>query len=342
MPYEGSLKFVTGANDKYFFMCGMLLESLQGCFPDIPCRVMDFGLSEPRRKFFTEKRLLLDIPAGLSKTDHPYKLKSSMASYLDDEPSSLPIWIDCDIVAVRPASNELRALAGELMSQNKDIAMSTDEGPNKTLESVCNSYGEAKLRAAIAADPSLKEQRCLNAGVVVFSNRETLTNWQAVATAQDGDMFPDQNALNIMCYRDPARVAVLDARIWNVHAGLLKSIKAAGKDVDCDGEKPIFAHATSAYPGDIMGGTMPISAKDLGCEAFLRFFTNDRLRSLQENYLTAFLRTNFEKLRDLGILVSLSHANARRNDPCPCGSGKKFKHCHGAEALRDARPKEWN
>jgi hypothetical protein len=23
-------------------------------------------------------------------------------------------------------------------------------------------------------------------------------------------------------------------------------------------------------------------------------------------------------------------AKARRNDPCPCGSGKKFKHCHGA------------
>jgi uncharacterized protein len=22
-------------------------------------------------------------------------------------------------------------------------------------------------------------------------------------------------------------------------------------------------------------------------------------------------------------------AHARRNDPCPCGSGRKFKHCHG-------------
>ena len=22
--------------------------------------------------------------------------------------------------------------------------------------------------------------------------------------------------------------------------------------------------------------------------------------------------------------------NPGRNDPCPCGSGKKFKHCHGA------------
>lgn len=332
MPDESSLKFVTGTNDKYFFMCGMLLESLQSCFPGIPCRVMDFGLSEPRRKFFAEKNLLLNIPASLSKTDHPYKLKSSMAWFVPDEPASLPVWIDCDIVAVRPASQELLDLAGELVAQNKIMAISTDEGPNKTLESVCNSYGEAKLRAALAADPSLGERRCLNAGVVVFANRGALENWQVVAAAQDGDMFPDQNALNIMCYRDPARVTVMDARVWNVHAGLLKSVKAAGNGIDCAGEKPIFAHATSAFPGDIMGGSMPISAKDLGCEAFLRFFTNDRLRSLQENYLTAFLRTNFELLRDLGILVNVSPANARRNDPCPCGSGKKFKHCHGADA----------
>jgi uncharacterized protein YecA (UPF0149 family) len=44
------------------------------------------------------------------------------------------------------------------------------------------------------------------------------------------------------------------------------------------------------------------------------------------------LRTNFEALRDLGILVNVSQVGARRNDPCPCGSGKKFKHCHGADA----------
>jgi uncharacterized protein len=27
-------------------------------------------------------------------------------------------------------------------------------------------------------------------------------------------------------------------------------------------------------------------------------------------------------------------ANAGRNDPCPCGSGKKFKHCHGRKGAR--------
>jgi SEC-C motif len=310
----------------------MLLESLQSCFPGVPCHVMDFGLNDAQRRYFEEKKLLLNIPAGLSKTDHPYKLKSSMASFLPGEPASLPIWIDCDIIAVRAAGQELLDVAGELVAQNKVMAISTDEGPNKTIESVCNTYGEAKLRAAITADPSLKDRCCLNAGVVIFSNRETVRNWQVVAAAQDGDMFPDQNALNLMCYREPTRVKVLDARVWNVHAGLLKSVNGTGEGIDCDGEKTIFVHATSAYPGDIMGGAMPISAKDLGCEAFLRFFTNDRLRSLQENYLSTFLRTNFETLRNLGILVNVSPANTRRNDPCPCGSGKKFKHCHGIHA----------
>jgi len=24
-----------------------------------------------------------------------------------------------------------------------------------------------------------------------------------------------------------------------------------------------------------------------------------------------------------------AYAKAGRNDPCPCGSGRKYKHCHG-------------
>ena len=28
--------------------------------------------------------------------------------------------------------------------------------------------------------------------------------------------------------------------------------------------------------------------------------------------------------------VSRTQVKVGRNDPCPCGSGKKFKHCHGA------------
>ena len=31
-----------------------------------------------------------------------------------------------------------------------------------------------------------------------------------------------------------------------------------------------------------------------------------------------------------GELTEEQMKNTKRNDPCPCGSGKKFKHCHGA------------
>jgi preprotein translocase subunit SecA len=29
------------------------------------------------------------------------------------------------------------------------------------------------------------------------------------------------------------------------------------------------------------------------------------------------------------VTVVRSHPKVGRNDPCPCGSGKKYKHCHG-------------
>ena len=128
---EGFLRFITGANDKYCFMCGMLLESLQRCFPSVHCLVMDFGLSYARRKYFEEKKLLFNISAGLNKTDHPFKLKSNMASFLNDELSQMPIWIDCDIIAIRAGSEQLFDLANDMVSQNKDFAISTDEAPNK-------------------------------------------------------------------------------------------------------------------------------------------------------------------------------------------------------------------
>jgi preprotein translocase subunit SecA len=33
-----------------------------------------------------------------------------------------------------------------------------------------------------------------------------------------------------------------------------------------------------------------------------------------------------------GVMVPNPYAGVGRNDPCPCGSGKKFKKCHGAAA----------
>jgi hypothetical protein len=325
--------FVTGANEKYFLLCGMLLESLRSNFPGMRCFVMDLGLSDAQRIYFEEKNLLLNVPPGLSRTDHPYKLKSCMASFLNGKPLQMSIWVDCDIVAVRDGSHELLDLANTLISQNKDLAISADEGPNQTLEAVCNSFGTTRLLAAIADKPSLKERRYLNAGLVVFSNPETSTLWQAICATQDGDKMPDQNALNIICHQDLNRVAILDSSVWNAHGGLLKKIRVTESGAYCDGQKPIFVHATSGFRGDYYSGTMPISERGYHCEAFLKLFANDHLRRIQEVYLARFFRENFDALRDCKILTKISNGRSGRNQPCPCGSGKKFKHCHGAGRL---------
>ncbi len=33
--------------------------------------------------------------------------------------------------------------------------------------------------------------------------------------------------------------------------------------------------------------------------------------------------------RDLTLVALDAGPKVGRNDPCPCGSGKKYKHCHG-------------
>jgi len=49
-----------------------------------------------------------------------------------------------------------------------------------------------------------------------------------------------------------------------------------------------------------------------------------RVPSVKEiDYVAEANQMNRERARSL---------NVGRNDPCPCGSGKKFKHCHGKQA----------
>ena len=44
---------------------------------------------------------------------------------------------------------------------------------------------------------------------------------------------------------------------------------------------------------------------------------------------TAHLHAEHEETLDDPIAMPAESAKVGRNDPCPCGSGKKFKHCHG-------------
>jgi uncharacterized protein len=71
---------------------------------------------------------------------------------------------------------------------------------------------------------------------------------------------------------------------------------------------------------------------NLLCESYKAFFTHiDRPMRMMVEELRARRPPANVMVRLAQEEAELEHrfATARRNDPCPCGSGRKFKHCHG-------------
>jgi len=66
-------------------------------------------------------------------------------------------------------------------------------------------------------------------------------------------------------------------------------------------------------------------------EAFMLF--EKLLTSIQNNYINTILRVeptlNTQAIEAQSKLQDQNISKAGRNDPCPCGSGKKYKKCHG-------------
>jgi uncharacterized protein len=70
------------------------------------------------------------------------------------------------------------------------------------------------------------------------------------------------------------------------------------------------------------------------CEGFKQFFSHvDPAMKIMANLIRqGRLAEEIMQGHALnGPLRATAAVKTGRNDPCPCGSGKKFKHCHGSE-----------
>ena len=56
----------------------------------------------------------------------------------------------------------------------------------------------------------------------------------------------------------------------------------------------------------------------------------DKLKQISNSQLSISNENQNAKIRNLKLDISNSHQKVGRNNPCPCGSGKKYKKCHGA------------
>ena len=60
---------------------------------------------------------------------------------------------------------------------------------------------------------------------------------------------------------------------------------------------------------------------------YAKFVSDTDMKSLDKDVKSSEIKTGW-KMAQINIPSLLK--KVRRNSPCPCGSGKKFKHCCGA------------
>ena len=57
--------------------------------------------------------------------------------------------------------------------------------------------------------------------------------------------------------------------------------------------------------------------------------TSARLPSVSVSALSVVISNKDQKKQDIEVIENKLDKKVGRNEKCPCGSGKKFKHCHG-------------
>ena len=62
----------------------------------------------------------------------------------------------------------------------------------------------------------------------------------------------------------------------------------------------------------------------------LKGHTPNELFQKEKKFLKPLPEVHFEIRQPIAKVIDLAtRTKVGRNDPCPCGSGKKFKNCHG-------------
>jgi len=97
--------------------------------------------------------------------------------------------------------------------------------------------------------------------------------------------------------------------------------------------EPVEREAARSAPPDVEGGTTPAAAAAAGSASSRRAAAELEKRRTKDREMR--LQGSFDPAAggDFDVsTVKASGPKVGRNDPCPCGSGKKYKKCHGAPA----------
>lgn len=345
---------VSGADKRFFIMSCLLLRSLAQWAPEVPFYCLDYGLDEAQRRYFRERAVLIERPAGVPTDLHPIVAKTALGEYLRGREWSSVLWLDSDMLAVGPLQQSLgEALAGMDAARSEVAACSVE----RISELLAGGWSMAPFVDALRSERINFDSPYYNNGAVVFRSQDFLDEWWKLAQRTPPHLCIDQNLFTLLALRRHC-IMPLSARAWNLHGAMLSEARAVTKDGQLRivsgegalaGETALILHPTSVRDEH----HVPIACGiGRGPPQVLKVFRNAALRECLRRALSDLIAADAAALARAGadrpeaLLEAVDarfppHLAARdprepktwgkvgRLEPCPCGSGKKYKHCHG-------------
>jgi lipopolysaccharide biosynthesis glycosyltransferase len=288
--------FVTGGDEKYFLMGCWLLHSLRKFSSALPIYFLDFGLNQMQRAFLQNICILVDRPPELGLSLHHFALKAAMGKYLHNIPWSNFIWIDSDMIVVRPFQERLSTLLREMTQNNIDVAACVDSSStlkNFVASAIARKQHVLPFIDALGVAGVSSEEPYLNSGFVVCRSRDLFEQWHRTTESLTPHLLFEQNAFNL-AVRKHYKFMILPAEEWNFHGHEMLTRPA--------NMRAMMLHPTSDDPNDLLRPAWVEFGKRR-IYGQIKLFRNPILLSTQESVMFDFLRASHVELERLGIMI---------------------------------------
>lgn len=292
--------FITGSDSNLFPSILMLINSMAQHMPKAILKICDYGFTPEQADFLSRLDLLLETPPHLKNSPHPWYNKAAMVDYLDDVEDECFIWLDADMVILRPFEEDINAIIEGMHDAGKSIAVCPDSfkapidgfiADWKTRNNTLDTFERQLADYNVSGDHIY-----LNSGFIICTDFEFARSWRDLVAKQDIWLLFEQNSFNTLAYHHQDKLQILETAVWNCHGKLLEDVLTPQGE-----ENPVIIHVTSDgsqhFSGDV---TMGLRGKNMSMK--LKAFIRDDLRNIQMKHFEGTLTKHFDLLCETGVL----------------------------------------
>lgn len=292
-----TIQFVTGTDAAMFAQTFILMQSLEETGATHHLTVCDFGMTSLQRRFLETRGQLATIPTLPKERQHPWYYKSALIDFIGHK-ASTAVWLDADTMVMTDPGPAVESLVADMNASGHTVAACQDT-PSMDIAGIVQFW----MRTGHDCTPFIQRLRqwnirpqheYLNSGFFIVNSRRWLKDWKRLTFETAPYFLFEQSAFNVVAWRSPNKVRILDAREWNLHGDALGriSFEDDGQRALCDGRRVVVVHATSLGERHHEVRVESWEISGVTRSDTIKAFRNRRLREMQSRLFRRFVTNN--------------------------------------------------